>query len=84
VRRAFWKSVSWRVLATCITVTVAYGVTGRWDFASTVGLIDAALKFVFYILHERVWEHDRMADRSTGIRQDDDRTDADGRVCGRR
>ena len=72
MRRAVAKSISWRIVATCVTVLVTYAVTGRWDFAGVVGGIDAGVKFVLYILHERVWEHDRMADRSTGIGQDDD------------
>ena len=49
------KTISWRVVATIITGTVTYFLTGRLDFAVTVGLADTFVKFFIYYAHERMW-----------------------------
>ncbi len=54
-RRSFAKAVSWRILATLITGTIVYLLTGQGEFAATVGLADTALKFAVYFGHERAW-----------------------------
>ena len=54
-RRSIAKTFSWRVVATIITGTVTYFLTGRLDFAVTVGLADTFVKFFTYYAHERIW-----------------------------
>jgi uncharacterized membrane protein len=54
-RRSFVKAVSWRILATCLTMIVAYLVTGETAFALKIGGIDTVLKFAMYFGHERLW-----------------------------
>ena len=56
MKRAVIKSLSWRIIATCVTGAVAYAVTGRWGWAGAIGGIDAGVKFVLYIVHEQAWE----------------------------
>lgn len=54
-RRSLAKAISWRILATLITGTIVYLLTGRGEFAATVGLVDTTLKFAVYFAHERAW-----------------------------
>jgi len=54
-KRSFAKTISWRVVATIITGGVTYFLTGRLDFAVTVGLADTLVKFFVYYAHERMW-----------------------------
>ena len=54
-KRSIAKTISWRVVATIITGTVTYFLTGRLDFAVTVGLADTLVKFFIYYAHERMW-----------------------------
>ena len=42
-------------MAIIITGTVTYFLTGRLDFAVTVGLADTLVKFFIYYAHERMW-----------------------------
>lgn len=54
-KRSIAKTISWRVVATIITGVVTYFLTGRLDFAVTVGLADTLVKFLIYYAHERMW-----------------------------
>jgi uncharacterized membrane protein len=54
-KRSIAKTISWRVVATIITGIVTYFLTGRLDFAVTVGLADTLVKFFIYYAHERMW-----------------------------
>ena len=53
--RSVVKAISWRVLATLITASLVFIFTGRMDIALTVGVFEAIVKLLFYILHERAW-----------------------------
>ena len=50
------KAISWRLIATSITMVFTYSVTGRLDFMTSIGLGDIAIKMTLYFLHERAWE----------------------------
>lgn len=54
-RRSIAKALSWRLLATIITTTLVYMLTGKGEFAATVGLADTLIKLGIYIAHERAW-----------------------------
>ncbi len=54
-RRSMVKALSWRLLATMITTSLVFALTGEGDFAATVGLADTLIKFVIYFAHERIW-----------------------------
>ncbi len=54
-RRSLVKSLSWRFLATLITGTVAFGITGEAHFAIEIGLLDTSIKLFVYYAHERAW-----------------------------
>ena len=53
--RSIVKAISWRVLATLITMLLVLTFTGRLDVALTVGAFEAIVKMAFYFLHERAW-----------------------------
>jgi len=55
--RSVLKALSWRFLATTITVIVALIVTGRLGFAAKIGLADTIIKLAVYYAHERVWDN---------------------------
>ena len=55
-RRSFAKALSWRVLATFITVGVAYGLKGDLTFALEIGALDTGTKLLIYFAHERIWQ----------------------------
>ena len=59
-KRSFLKTISWRVVATLITGVVTLALTGRIDFAITVGLSDTFVKFFLYYVHERMWSRSRF------------------------
>ena len=53
--RTIMKALSWRVIATFVTFTIAWIVTGQLKFAAEIGLIDTFIKLGAYYLHERTW-----------------------------
>jgi uncharacterized membrane protein len=54
-RRSIAKALSWRILATVITSVLVFAITGKGEFAATVGLADTTIKFFIYFAHERLW-----------------------------
>lgn len=54
-RRSLVKSLSWRVWATVITMTVSFLITREIAFAIEIGLLDTTIKFFTYFAHERMW-----------------------------
>jgi uncharacterized membrane protein len=54
-RRSIVKSISWRFFAAVITSLVVFCMTGKWEFAAKVGIVDTAIKLVVYFAHERAW-----------------------------
>ena len=49
------KAISWRVIASLTTFSIAYIFTNEIAIASGVGLVDAAIKLVAYYGFERIW-----------------------------
>lgn len=53
--RSIAKTMTWRLLATVITFSVAWVVTGRVTFAVEIGVADTLIKLCVYYSHERFW-----------------------------
>ncbi len=53
--RTITKALSWRFVATSITFTVAWLVTGKLSFAVEIGVADTLIKLGAYYFHERLW-----------------------------
>jgi len=58
--RSIVKAVSWRLIATCITISIAYLFTGEVAVALEIGGLDMILKLAAYFFHERVWGEIKM------------------------
>jgi uncharacterized membrane protein len=54
-RRSIVKALSWRILATIITASLAFVITGELEIAAKIGLADTVIKLGVYIGHERLW-----------------------------
>lgn len=54
--RSIVKGISWRVLGTIDTIVLSWLVTGKMEFALSIGFIEVFTKIVLYTVHERVWE----------------------------
>jgi uncharacterized membrane protein len=55
VKRHIAKSITWRIIATSTTITVAWAITGQIDLSLKIGLVEVVVKTIIYFLHERVW-----------------------------
>jgi uncharacterized membrane protein len=60
--RTLLKTVSWRIIATTTTITIAYFVFGDIRNALKVGGIEFFAKMIIYYFHERAWQ---LAPRGT-------------------
>lgn len=49
------KSISWRTIGTIDTFLISYLVTGKLDFAVTIGGIEVFTKMTLHYFHERTW-----------------------------
>lgn len=54
--RSLLKTLSWRIIATTTTVTIAYFVFGDISNALKVGGIEFFAKMIIYYFHERAWQ----------------------------
>lgn len=57
--RSIVKALTWRVIATVVTVVVAWFILGNVSHALEIGLLDTLIKLGAYYGHERMW--DRIA-----------------------
>ena len=53
--RSILKAASWRFIATLITFSTAWLLTGTVDVAIKIGLLDTVIKMGAYYMHERGW-----------------------------
>lgn len=59
-KETFIKTVIWRTIATFITFTVAFTISGSWKVGLTVGGFDTILKTIGYFGFERYWENRKV------------------------
>ncbi len=53
--RTVTKALSWRLIATLVTFTVAWYATGKLTLAVEIGVADTLIKLGAYYFHERLW-----------------------------
>ena len=53
--RSVLKGITWRIIATTTTTTIAYFITGEITTALSIGGIEFVGKVFIYYLHERLW-----------------------------
>ncbi len=54
-KRSVAKAISFRVIATLITMSFIYFLTGSYSFAGIIGALDVIIKLLIYYYHERFW-----------------------------
>lgn len=54
--RSVLKTISWRIIATTTTVSIAYIIFGDISNALKVGGIEFFAKMLIYYFHERAWQ----------------------------
>ena len=55
-KRSFFKTLTWRCLATTDTFVLSFFVTGNLAFAGSIASIEVLTKLVLYYWHERTWD----------------------------
>lgn len=53
--RSIIKVITWRIIASVLTMGVVYAVTGSVALMASVGVVDVISKMIFYYIHERTW-----------------------------
>ena len=53
--RTIMKALSWRLVATLVTFTVAWFATRKLTLAAEISVADTMIKLGTYYLHERAW-----------------------------
>ena len=53
--RSVLKGLTWRIIATTTTISIAYIFTGEINTALKIGAIEFVGKIFIYYLHERAW-----------------------------
>jgi len=54
-KRHLLKTVTWRVIGTIDTITLAWFISGNISTGLSIGLAELITKMTLYYLHERVW-----------------------------
>lgn len=54
--RTVIKAISWRVVATCISMTIVFILTRKIILTLEFGVIEVLAKLTFYYLHDRTWQ----------------------------
>ena len=54
-KRTIVKTMTWRVVATTVTMLVSYVWLGEWGSAVALAITANAIKSLLYYLHERGW-----------------------------
>jgi len=55
IKRHIAKSITWRIIATTTTISIAWILTKEINLSLKIGLIELFLKTLIYFLHERIW-----------------------------
>jgi uncharacterized membrane protein len=55
-KRRFYKTITWRIIASTTTFVVAYIVTGQVAGSGVITIANAVAKTGFYYIHEYAWD----------------------------
>ena len=55
-RRTFLKTLSFRFLATIVTMVLVFFFTASTQIALSIGVLEFVSKLILYYVHERVWD----------------------------
>lgn len=54
---SLYKAVSWRIVGTLDTILISFLITGKWNFAISIGAVEVFTKIMLFYLHDRTWEY---------------------------
>jgi len=54
--RSILKAITYRITGTITTGAIVFFVTGKFDLALAVGVVEPLAKILIYYLHERAWQ----------------------------
>lgn len=54
-RRSVTKTISWRIIATIVTILLSYVWLGEWIASASLGIAVNGVKAALYYFHERSW-----------------------------
>ena len=54
-KRHFFKTISWRIIASAITILSSWGVTGIALIGFKIGFYENFSKMILYYFHEKIW-----------------------------
>ncbi|WP_417195757.1 DUF2061 domain-containing protein [Bizionia sp.] len=54
-KRHLFKTITWRIVGTLDTMTLAWIISGNPLAAVQIGLAEVVTKMILYYLHERIW-----------------------------
>ena len=54
-KRSLMKSIVWRLVSLIIVFTVSLLVTKSLAMATSISVVDTAIKMICYYFHERIW-----------------------------
>jgi uncharacterized membrane protein len=55
LKRHILKTLSYRMLGTLTTITVAYTLGASIEVSSLLGIGELTIKPILYFIHERIW-----------------------------
>lgn len=53
--RSIIKAITWRITGTLDTIIISFIITGKLNWAITIGFVELFTKMFLYYLHERIW-----------------------------
>jgi adenylylsulfate kinase len=53
--RSLFKTISWRLVATLLTILLVFVFSRDLALGTIVGMTEIVLKSVIYYVHERIW-----------------------------
>ena len=56
-KRSLIKSITWRVVASADTFLIAWFITGKISWASSIASLEIITKTFLYYFHERGWNY---------------------------
>ncbi len=51
------KTTTYGVMHMFVAIAMAYAISGSWQIALGIGIIEPLVQTVFYNVHERAWAH---------------------------
>mgnify|MGYP003349998744 CR=1 FL=1 len=62
-RRSLVKTVSWRITGSTATFLISYVISGDFNVAGTIALIQLTANTILYYIHERIWNKIKWGQR---------------------